>query len=110
MQGRFVEDPSDPGSCSPDGEAYNQVKTKLTVASETGARLGGVVVSGRFLEDYWMNHPVSGVTNDDGVVVFQNRGPCGDGAVTFLVDDATSGTRVLDRTRGRLSGWVIPTA
>lgn len=109
MRGEFVEDPSDPGSCAPDLDAYNRVRVKLLVTSETGARLSGVVVNGRFLDDYWTNAPVSGTTNASGVVTFRNRGPCGVGAVAFLVDSATSGTRTFDRTVGVVTGWVIPT-
>jgi hypothetical protein len=108
MRGEFVEDPSDPGSCAPDLDAYNRVRVKLLVTSETGARLSGVVVSGRFLDEYWTNTPVSGTTNASGVVSFRNRGPCGVGAVAFLVDSATSGTRTFDRTVGVVTGWVIP--
>lgn len=109
VRGDFVEDPSDPGSCSPDLDAYNRAQVKLRVTSETGARLGGVVVSGRFLDDYWTNAPVSGTTNANGVVSFRNQGPCGVGAVAFLVDTATKGTLTFDRTVGVVTGWVIPT-
>jgi hypothetical protein len=108
VRGEFVEDPSDPGSCNPDLDAYNRVQVKLRVTSETGAGLGGVVVSGRFLDDYWTNAPVSGTTNANGVVSLRNRGPCGVGAVAFLVDRATGGTRTFDRTVGVVTGWVIP--
>jgi hypothetical protein len=108
MRGKFVDDPSDPGSCAPDLEAYNLATVKLTITSETGARLGGVVVSGRFLDEYWTNTPVSGTTNANGVVSFRSRGPCGVGAVAFLVDSATGGTRTFDRTLGVITGWVIP--
>lgn len=109
MKGRFVDDPSDPGSCAPDLDAYNLAMVKLRITSETGAPLAGVVVSGRFLDDYWTNAPVSGTTNASGVVTFRNRGPCGVGAVAFLVDSATGGTRTFDRTVGVVTGWVIPT-
>jgi hypothetical protein len=108
MQGKFVEDPEDPGRCTEDGEAFNVVRVRVIVTSETGARLGGVLVSGRFLDDYWTNAPVSGTTNRRGVVIFHHRGPCGVGAVAFLVDSATKGTRVFDRTVGVLTIWVIP--
>jgi hypothetical protein len=108
MRGKFVEDPEDPGHCTENGEAFNVVRVKVTVTTETGARLGGVLVSGRFLDDYWTNAPVSGTTNRRGVVVIDNRGPCGVGAVAFLVDSAKMGTLVFDRTVGVLTIWVIP--
>jgi hypothetical protein len=108
MRGDFVEDPSDPGSCSPDLDAYNRAQVKLTVTSETGAGLGGVVVSGRFLDEYWTDDPVTGTTNSRGIVTFSTRGPCGVGAVAFLVDSATGGSRTFDRTVGVVTGWVIP--
>jgi hypothetical protein len=108
MRGRFVDDPSDPGSCAPDLDAYNLAMVKLTVTSETGARLGDVLVQGRFLDDYWTNAPVSGTTNANGVVTFRTRGPCGVGAVAFLVDSATKGNLTFDRTVGVVTGWVIP--
>jgi hypothetical protein len=108
MRGKFVEDPDDPGSCTPDGEAYNLTRVKVIVTNETGAKLGGVLVGGRFLDDYWTNAPVSGTTNSRGVVSFENVGPCGVGAVAFLVDSAAKGARVFDRTVGVLTNWVIP--
>lgn len=36
------------------------------------------------------------------------KGPCGVGAVAFLVEQATRGSRSFDRTRGTLAGYVIP--
>ena len=110
MRGRFVQDPHDPGHCTQNGNAYNLARSKVTVTSETGEKLSGVVVSGRFLDDYWTDAPVSGTTNKMGVVSFDNRGPCGVGAVAFLVDSAKKGTRGFDRTVGALTGWVIPQA
>jgi probable HAF family extracellular repeat protein len=108
MRGRFVQDPADPGHCSPDNDAFNRVRTSLRVTDETGVPLSGVLVSGRFLDDYWTNKPVSGTTNAQGWVSFSNTGPCGVGAVAFLVDSATRGSQTLDRTAGILSSSVIP--
>jgi hypothetical protein len=108
MKGKFVQDPNDPGHCTQGGRAYNLARVKVTVTSETGARLSGVLVTGRFLDDYWTDAPVSGTTNASGVVTFDNRGPCGVGAVAFLIDDASKDALVLDRTVGKLSSWVIP--
>jgi hypothetical protein len=108
VRSRFVQDPTDPGHCYPDGVAYNSTKVQVTVASETGAALKNVTVSGRFLDDYWTNNPVTAVTNALGVARFAYDGLCGVGAVAFFVDDATRGTRMLDRTTGTLSGYAIP--
>ena len=108
MRSRFVEDPADPGHCYEDGVMYNSTRVQVTVGNEAGAALRGVTVSGRFLDDYWTDEPRTAVTNAMGVARFQYDGLCGVGAVAFLVDDATRGTRVLDRTTGTLSGYAIP--
>jgi probable HAF family extracellular repeat protein len=108
MRGQFVQDPNDPGSCAPNGNAFNRVKANLRVTSESGAPLGGVVVNGRFLDDYWTNRPVTGTSNAQGMVTFTNVGPCGVGAVAFLVDRATKAPRAFDRTTGIVTNWVIP--
>jgi hypothetical protein len=79
------------------------------MTSESGSPLGNVLVSGRFLDDYWTNHPVSATTNSAGVATWTYQGLCGVGAIAFLVDDAQSGTRRFDRTRGVLANHVIPT-
>jgi probable HAF family extracellular repeat protein len=110
MKGKFVQDPNDPGHCTQGGSAYNLARVKVTVTSEAGAKLGGVRITGRFLDDYWTNTPVSGTTNSQGIVSFDNRGPCGIGAVAFLVEGAQKGARAFDRTIGVLTAWVIPQA
>lgn len=104
--GKFIEDPKDPGHCTLD--AKNRVQVKLQVTNEAGGKLSGVSVKGRFLDDYWMNKPVSGTTDLQGVVVFSHEGLACVGAVAFLVDNAKKGTQVLDRTTGILTGSVIP--
>ncbi|MGB7905324.1 MAG: PKD domain-containing protein [Steroidobacteraceae bacterium] len=108
MTGQFVQDPKSPGSCYQGGTMYNLSSAKVTVTSETGAALGNVQVSGRFLDDYWTNHPVTGTTNASGIVSWTYKGPCGVGAVAFLVENASLGTRNFDRTRGTLASYVIP--
>jgi hypothetical protein len=108
MRGEFVQDPNDPGHCSPTNQAHNRVQANLTVTDENGVPLGGVRIGGRFLDDYWTNRQVSGTTNAQGVVKFTNNGPCGVGAVVFLVDNATLGNRSFDRTTGILTDSVIP--
>ena len=108
MTGQFVQDPKSPGSCYQGGTMYNLSSATVTVTSETGAAIGNVQVSGRFLDDYWTNHPVTGTTNASGVVSWTYKGPCGVGAVAFLVEKASLGTRSFDRTRGTLANYVIP--
>jgi hypothetical protein len=108
MQGKFVQDPTEPGNCSPDGDAYNLVRARVAVTDESGAPLAGVLVRGRFLDDYWTDKRVSGTSNADGFVGFTNKGPCGVGAVAFLVDSAEQGPRVFDRTTGIVTNFVIP--
>jgi hypothetical protein len=71
LQAKFHQDPNDPGHCSPGNtQEYNLVRATATVSSETGARLSGVLVSGRFMDQKWKNTVVSGTTNAQGVVQF----------------------------------------
>jgi len=109
MTGRFVQDPAFPGSCIQGGKMYNLTTVTATVTSETGAPLANVLVNGRFLDDYWTNNAVSAMTNAAGLASWTYQGPCGVGAIAFQVDNAALGTRRLDRTRGRLTNFVIPT-
>ncbi len=95
MTGQFVQDPTFPGSCFQGGKMYNLTTATATITSETGAPLANVQVSGRFLDDYWTNNPVTGTTNASGVVTWTYKGPCGVGAIAFLVEKATLGTRQL---------------
>ena len=108
MTGQFVQDPKFPGSCFQGGTMYNLSSAMVTITSETGAPLGGVLVSGRFLDDYWTNRPVTGSTNAAGVVTWTHKGLCGVGAIAFLVDGATLTGRSFDRARGILTNYVIP--
>lgn len=108
MTGQFVQDPAFPGSCFQGGRMYNTSTATVTATSETGAPLGGVQVRGRFLDDYWTDSVKVGTTSASGVVTFTHKGLCGVGAIAFLVDQATLGTRTLDRTRGVLTSFVIP--
>lgn len=110
MAGQFVQDRALPGSCVQGGKMYNLSTVSVTMTSETGAPLANVLVSGRFLDDYWTNRQVTGTTDASGVVSWTHKGPCGVGAVAFLVENAALGSRSFDRTRGTLSGHVIPAA
>ncbi len=112
----FHQDPADPGHCSPgNNKEYNLVKATATVTSETGAKLSGVVVSGRFMDQYWTNTLVSGTTSTvsrttgaNGVVQFNFKGPCGVGTEAFIVENATKTPLVFDKTVGVLAGSALP--
>lgn len=106
MTGKFIPDPKAPGQCTPD--ASNHVVAKVRVTDEFGNALRGVVVKGRFLDDYWLDKVVTGTTNTKGIVKFVHNGPACVGAVAFLVDDATKAGRSFDRTKGILTNYVIP--
>ena len=106
IKGKFINDPSFPGSCTP--AASNKVQVTLTVKNEAGAPMRGVTVSGRFLDDYWTNKPVSARTNSSGIAKFSYSGLACVGAVVFLVDNATGGTSTFDRSTGELVKSVIP--
>ena len=105
---QFVEDRKLPGSCVQGGNMYNLTSVAATITSEAGTPLANVQVSGRFLDDYWTNLPVTGITDASGVVRWSYKGPCGVGAVAFLIEDASQDARTLDRTRGTLVASALP--
>lgn len=108
MVATFIQDPAHPGSCIQGGKARNDFGVRVTVTNEFGTLLPGAMVSGRFLDDYWMNRPVSGSTNAQGWVQFQSSGVCGVGAIAFLVDNVVAGNRTFDRTTGIVTTSKIP--
>ena len=108
MTGKFVQDPANPGRCVAGGPAFNRVTARVVVTDENAVRLAGARINGRFMDEYWTNAPVTGTTNSNGVVQFSRTGPCGVGAVTFLVERATLNARIFDRTVGVLTRFVIP--
>lgn len=110
ISANFVPDPGDPSQdhCSPELSAFNEAFVVLTVTGANGAPQAGVLVTGRFLDDYWTNLPVSGTTDASGMVSFSYTGSCGVGALEFLIDSATRGASSLDKTAGILSAWAIP--
>ncbi|MBK6422697.1 MAG: PKD domain-containing protein [Gemmatimonadetes bacterium] len=108
LTAQFVQDPGNPGSCFQGGSMYNQASASVTVTDENGAPLASAVVNGRFMDDYWTSHAVTGTTNAAGVVSFSDRGPCGVGSIEFLVEKVTLGGRTFDKTRGALAKSVIP--
>lgn len=106
MQGKFINDPANPGSCTP--AASNRVTVSITVKDELGVALRGVKITGRIMDDYWTNKTVSATTNRTGVAKISYTGQACVGAVAFLLEDATVSGRALDRTTGVLSNYVIP--
>jgi probable HAF family extracellular repeat protein len=106
FQAIFVPDPSDPEHCTP--RASDRAFAAVTITSETGAPLSGVVVRGRFLDDYWTNRVVATKTNGDGVASFRYRGPACVGTVAFLVDGAEMDGLVFDKTVGILTRSAVP--
>ena len=106
MRGKFIDDPNDPGECTP--TAVDLALAKITVTDEAGRKLRGVSVTGHFMDDYWLNETVTGTTSRQGVVKFTHQGPACVGAIAFLVTDAGRTGRTFDRTTGTLAGFVIP--
>jgi probable HAF family extracellular repeat protein len=105
----FHQDPKDPGHCSPgNAKEFNSVQARIKVTSETGARLPGVVVTGRFMDQYWKNTVVSGTSNAKGVVKLSLKGPCGVGTESFIIDNASLASRVFDKTVGVLDASALP--
>ena len=108
LAAHLVPDPANPGACFQGGSMYNQATASVQVTDEAGAPLANVQVQGRFMDDYWTSHAVTGTTNAAGVVSFSDRGPCGVGSIEFLVERVTLGGRTFDKTRGALAKSVIP--
>ena len=109
FRAKFHQDPNDPGHCTQGNkQEYNLVQARLTVSSETGAKLSGVLVGGRFMDQKWKNTVVSGTTNAQGVVQFNLKGPCGVGTEAFIVENATKAPLVFDKTVGVLAGSALP--
>jgi hypothetical protein len=106
MRGTFIEDPNDPGQCTPN--ASDHVIAKLTVTDESGSPLRGVRVTGHFLDDYWLDQMVTVKTTPRGTVRFVHDGPACVGAVAFLATGAAATGRTFDRTTGTLTDFVIP--
>ena len=106
LRGRFIEDPNDPGHCTP--QARNKVRARLTVVDALGEPRAGVKVIARFLDEYELNEPVTGRTDATGRVELRHEGPACVGAVTLFVDSLRAEGARLDRSQGQLAAWVIP--
>jgi len=110
VHAKFHQDPNDPGHCTPGNKKeYNLVQARATVTSENGTKLSGVLVSGRFMDEYWTNARVRGITNSQGVVVFNFKGSCGVGTEAFIVENAKKAPLFFDKTVGVLAGSALPT-
>ncbi|MDH4070015.1 MAG: T9SS type A sorting domain-containing protein, partial [Ignavibacteria bacterium] len=84
-------------------------KSRVSVTDEAGNPLSGVTVTAHYMDDYWLDETIVGVTNARGQVSFTHRGPPCVGGIAILVTDATDlGTRTLDRTTGVLADYVLP--
>lgn len=106
MKGKFIPDPRDPDGCTP--LAANLVGARMKFTDEGGSPVAGARVRGHFLDDYWLDHVVTGRTDAQGRVSFRHKGPACVGAVAFLLTDLAKSGRVLDRTDGTVTGYVIP--
>jgi hypothetical protein len=95
-----------PGICNP--EAFNLVRATLAVTDEAGRALAGATVTGRFLDQYYLDQPVTGTTALNGTVRFTHKGEACVGTVSILVDNVTRTGRALDFTTGELTDSVIP--
>ena len=104
MTGKMIGRPR--GQCT--AKASNYVTATLTVTDKAGKALSGAKVTGRFLDEYYLDEPVTGKTDGGGTVVFTHRGPACVGATTILVDDVAKRGRVLDITTGELADSVVP--
>ena len=104
MVGKMIGWP--PGQCT--SRASDYVTATLTVTDELGAPLPGATITGRFLDDYYLDEPLTGTTSNKGTVRFVHKGPACVGAIAIFVDDVTKAGRVLDPTTGALTNYVIP--
>ena len=60
------------------------------------------------MDDYWTNRAVGAQTNAKGIALIRFQGPPCVGAVALLVTGASSPGRILDRTIGEMTNFVIP--
>jgi hypothetical protein len=106
FRSKFVEDPSNPGSCV--GTAHTRSLALLRVTDENGSPLAGVEITGHFLTEYRHDGVVTGTTDAAGSLrLGYTSAPC-TGAMTFLVSGAEAPGRTFDRTVGTLQQWLIP--
>jgi hypothetical protein len=73
MTGQMIGDP--PGQCTP--QAFNRVTATVRVAQDTGGPLARAIVSGRFLDDYYLDAPATGTTAFNSTVSVHEGPACG---------------------------------
>jgi len=106
MRGKFVDDPDDPGQCTP--KARNKVHASVEVVDALGQPRAGVKVRARLLDEYDLNETVSGRTDAAGRLELRHEGPACVGAVTLLVESLRADGSHFDRGKGQLTASVIP--
>jgi hypothetical protein len=104
MTGRMIGFPR--GQCT--ATATNSVTATVTVTGDGGRGERQAAVTARFLDDYYLDEPVTGTTGLGGRVRFVHRGPACVGAIALLVEDVRKPRLRLDRTTGELVDAVIP--
>ena len=83
------------------GETVSSVEA--LVVDENGAPLANAQITGHFLDSYWMNQKEVLTTNSNGFASMSFSSPPCTGTIAFYVDSVISGTRTLDRTKGKLT-------
>lgn len=106
VTGRMISERGKPGQCTP--KASNRASAALSVVDEQGVAVSGATVSGRFLDDYYLNTAVTLRTNLQGRATAQHQGPACVGAIAFFVDKVVKTGLGFDRSAGVLTGYVIP--
>lgn len=106
VTGKITYPPRSPGRCT--ARAKTTASAQLKVVDENGLAVPGAVVTGRFLDDYYLDGKVTLTTNSQGLVTAQHSGPACVGAIAFFVDGVSKTGRTLDRTSGKLTSFVIP--
>lgn len=104
MTGRMTGFPR--GQCTPN--ARNQVTARVAVTDPAGAPQPNATVHAIFLDDYYLERPVTGTTGRRGNARFAHSGPACVGAIAILVQDVDRNGRQLDVTTGQLTDYVIP--
>ena len=104
MAGKMIGFPR--GQCTP--RAFDYVTATLTVTDELGKALSGATVTGRFLDDYYLDELFTATTGSKGMVSLVHKGLACVGAITILIDDVTKSGRVLYFTTGTIENYVIP--
>jgi hypothetical protein len=89
-------------------DAFDRVRSTISVVDENGTAVANARVSGRFLDDYYLDEAVSGRTDANGDVTFKHKGLACVGAIAFLVEKVNKKGSTLDFTIGELADYVIP--